>query len=867
MNLPLNRRRFLLASGTLAATGALWKPSLAGADREAEVGAVLGAIPSERFSEARRLAAAIVAKMTPAEMAGQLGNTAPAIKRIGLAAYQYWHEALHGLLRGGPVTCFPVPLGMANTWNPDLQHRVYSAVSDEARAYHNTHGTNLTFYSPQTLNTAKDPRWGRVDETLGEDPHLIGVMAAATVRGMQGDNDQYLKTACCAKHFICNETDDDRHTVSESVNDRSFWEYYLQPFDAAVKAGVATVMAAYNEVNGIPCPADRTILTDILRSRWGFRGYVTSDCDAVADIYQTHKYVPTGLQAAALAVQAGCDLNCGDTYPKYLMRAMELNLVTREQVARSVTRLLTIRALLGEFDRPENIPYQQIKFSVVDSPTHRQLALEAARQSIVLLKNDRQFLPLKKETIRSVAVIGPLAARCPLGGYAGGPFVHISPLQGIASALGVELPANRIPAVDFTTIDWNYKFASCVLPDSTLGLAQNGFWVELPAADFSGVKRIKIRASAIHDGGAVEIHSGWAGGPLVCRIPVAATGGWNQWKEFSAPVVPTQGYQSICVVFTGPASSHDLLHLDWIELEPTAPISGRSDVKITSVLGCTVSGPADKQWLAEAENAARHADVAVVVVGDDQTVDHEQLDRKDIALPGAQHQLIEVVSRANPRTVVVITSNCPVAIPHEQANHRVPGILCAYAAGQAGGQAIADVMFGNYNPGGKLAETWYTGLEQLPRFHDFNIMNNRTYMYFTGKPLYPFGFGLSYTNFQISALTTDKSYLGRGGQVSIDVDVKNIGDRTGDEVVQVYIAPPPSPVKRPIKQLVAFERVQNLRPGESRHVRLSLPYNHPALRYWDVQRQAFVVVPGKLQILVGNSSDHITSQTEVELMA
>ncbi len=867
MKPALNRRQFLLTSGAITAAAVSLKVGTAAVDRQAEVGAVLGAIPPDRFAEARRQAEAIVAKMTPAEMAGQLGNTAPAIKRIGLAAYQYWHEALHGLLRGGPVTCFPVPLAMANSWNPDLQYRVYRAVSDEARAYHNTHGTNLTFYSPQTLNTAKDPRWGRVDETLGEDPHLIGTMAAATVRGMQGDNDQYLKTACCAKHFICNETDDDRHTVSESVNDRSFWEYYLQPFDAAVKAGVATVMAAYNEVNGIPCPADRAILTDILRKRWGFRGYVTSDCDALADIYQTHKYVPTGPQAAALALQAGCDLNCGDTYPKYLMRAMELNLVTREQVARSVTRLLTIRALLGEFDRPENIPYQQIKFSVVDSPAHRQLALEAARQSIVLLKNDHQCLPLKKESIRSLAVIGPLAARCPLGGYAGGPFVHISPLQGIASALGADVPTNRIPAVDFTTIDWNYKFANCILPDSTLGLARNSFWVELPAADFSGVKMIKIRAAAIHDGGAVEIHTGWAGGPLVCRIPVTTTGGWDKWKEFSAPVVPTHGYQSIYVVFTGPASSHDLLHLDWIELEPTAPIAKRSGVKITSALGCTVSGPANKQWLSEAADVARHADVAFVVVGDDQTVDHEQLDRKDIALPGAQHQLIDVVSRANPRTVVIVTSNCPVAIPHEQANPHVPGILCAYAAGQAGGQAIADVIFGICNPGGKLAETWYTGLEQLPRFHDFNIMNNRTYMYFSGKPLYAFGYGLSYTSFAISDLSTDKRYLGRGGQIAIDVDVKNTGDRLGDEVVQVYISPPPSPVKRPIKQLVAFERVENLQPGESRNVRLSLPYDHPALRYWDVQNQAFVVVPGKLKILVGNSSDHITAQTEIELLA
>ncbi len=865
MDIRINRRRFLATVGAAAAT--LHADAASARINQAEPGAALGAIPPVVFAAARQRAEAIAAAMTPKELTKQLGNTAPAVKRMGLPAYQYWHEALHGLLRSGPVTCFPIPLAMANTWNPDLQFRVYTAVSDEARAYNNKYGTDLTFYSPQTLNTAKDPRWGRIDETLGEDPHLIGIMAAATVRGMQGNNRRYLKTACCAKHFICNETDDDRHTVSEAVNDRSFWEYYLQPFRSAVGAGVATVMAAYNEVNGIPCPADRTILTDILRKRWGFRGYVTSDCDAVADIYQTHHYVPTGPQAAALALQAGCDLNCGDTFPNYLMRAMELNLVTVEEVRRSVSRLLTIRVLTGEFDAPSEVPYRRIPWSVVDCPSHRALALDAARQSIVLLKNNDRFLPLNKDSVKTIAVIGPLAARCPLGGYAGGPFVHLSPLEGIASALGVDLPQNRIPAVDFTSIDWNYKFVNCVLPDSSLGRMRSGWWVELPAADFTGVTTISVRASAMHRGGAVEIRADAPGGPLICRIPVESTGGWDHWRTFSSPVKPPAGFHAIYLVFTGPASSEDLLHLDWIELLPGRPVVSKSGVKVTSVLGCTVAGPENETWLSDAEAAAREADIAVVVVGDDQTVDHEQLDRKDIKLPGAQHKLIEVVSRANPRTVVVITSNCPVAIPAEERSPHVPAILCAYAAGQAGGRAIADVLFGDYNPGGKLAETWFTGLKQLPRFHDFNIMNNRTYMYFKGRPLYAFGHGLSYTTFALSHLRTSKSYLGPGGSVAISVTVKNTGDRTGDEVAQFYIVPPPSPVQRPIKQLVAFKRVENLQPGESRRITVSLPWDHPALRYWDVQNQMFVVQPGNLQIQAGNASDNILLHSSITLMA
>ncbi len=864
----LNRRDVLALAAAAAAasvaTGA--RPAIAGEPmREAKPGFVFGAIGPDIFAKAQARAAALVARMTPAEMASQLGNTAPAIKRLALPAYQYWHEALHGLLRNGPVTCFPIPLALANTWDPDLQFRIYSAVSDEARAYHNAHGTDLTFYSPQTLNTARDPRWGRIDETLGEDPWLIGTMAGATVRGMQGQNRTYLKTACCAKHFICNETDDDRHTVSEAVNPRSFWEYFLAPFEAAVKAGVATVMAAYNEVNGIPCPADRTLLTDILRKRWGFSGYVTSDCDAVADIYQTHHYVPTAPEAAALALQAGCDLNCGDTYQKYLARAMELQLVTKEQVARAVTRLLTIRMLLGEFDPADRVAFGDIRFSVVDSAAHRELALEAARASMVLLKNDDHFLPLEKSAVRSVAVIGPLAARCPLGGYAGGPFVHVSPLEGIARALGVKLHQNRIPALDFTSIDWEYKFVQNILPDSTLGLARNGYWVELPAADFSGVTSIKARASALHGGGTLEVHADGPTGELVCAIPIAATGAWNKWSEFSAPAKPTSGYHAIYLVFRGAASSTDLFHLDWIELNPVKPVAP-SSIKVTSVLGCTVSGPRNPRWLEQASAAAKAADIALVVVGDDQTVDHEQLDRKDIKLPGAQHELIDVVARANPKTIVILASNCPVAIPAEQANPHVPAILCALAAGQAGGQAIADVIFGDYNPGGKLAETWFTGLSQLQRFHDFNILNNRTYMYFTGKPLYPFGHGLSYTTFEFSDLKTSSQNLEPGGSVRIQLTVHNAGRVTGDEVVQLYVRAPKSAVKRPIKQLVDFCRVKNIKPAETRTVHLQLDHDHPSLRYWDDKRQSFIVQPGELEILAGNSSDNILLRDKLHLL-
>ena len=865
----ISRRRFI-STATASTMLASLRPRIGGlaegesaAERPKPPAATVGISP-QAYDRAARRAAALVARMTLTEKTGQLGNTAPAIKRLGLPAYQYWHEALHGLLRGGPCTSFPVPLAMANSWNPALARKVYTAVSDEARAYHNQHGTALAYYSPQTLNTAKDPRWGRIDETLGEDPQLIGTMVANVVQGMQGDNPNFLKTVCCAKHFICNETDDDRHTTSASVNSRSFWEYYTRPFRSAVDAGVFTVMGSYNEINGIPCCADRFLLTDLLRHRWGFRGYVTSDCDAVSDIYQTHHYVPTGEQAAALAMQAGCDLNCGfawGTYQKFLPRAVALELVSQADIDQALTRILTARFLFGEFDDPNVVPYNTIAFSVVDSPEHRQLALEAGRESLVLLKNDAKMLPLDKAKIKKVAVIGPMADRCALGGYSGGPFVHVSPLDGIAAALGSPRPQNRIDAINFSSIDWNYKFFNCVLPDATLGLMQNGFYVQLPAADFTGRTSIKARASSASTGGVVEVHLDSPTGEVAARIKIKPTGGWDTFHEFSAPINNASGWHSIYLVFTGDSDQKDLFHLDYIELLPLdTPKAGR--VQVEFVRGCTVQGPANKQWLKKAAQAAKDADVVFLVLGTDQTIDHEQLDLQDIVLPGAQHDLAQVVHNANANTVLILSANCPVAIPWE--DEHIPAILCALCAGQAQGTAIAETIFGHYNPGGKLAETWYRSLRQLPGFHDYDIINDRTYMYFRGRCLYPFGFGLSYSTFEFSNIKTDALALSAGSAVQVSATVTNTSDIPGSEVMQFYVAAPKSKVRRPIKQLVGFQRV-HLAPHEHRTVTFTLPYNDQALWFWDERKRRFVLEPGKLQLLIGSSSAHIHLSTQVQL--
>ncbi len=818
----------------------------------------------QAVARARSRARKLVAQMTIAEKVSQLGNTAPAIARLKLPAYQYWHEALHGLARSGPVTSFPVPLALANSWNPELAERVYTAVSDEARAYNRQRGTALAFYSPQTLNTAKDPRWGRIDETLGEDPFLMGRMVAAVVAGMQGRNPQYLKTVCCAKHFIGNETDDDRHVISAHIGPRSFWEYYTRPFQAAVEAGVFTVMSAYNEINGIPCSADRFLLTSLLRGHWGFRGYVTSDCDAIEDIWKTHRYVPTPAQAAALGIQAGCDLNCGfawGSYQKYLPPALAEELVGMAEIDRALTRLLSARFLMGEFDPPETTPWGRTGFAVVDSPAHRELAVEAARQSLVLLKNENQTLPLEKARLRKVLVAGPLAARCALGGYSGGPFVHISVAEGVAAALGTALSHPHLFAADAVTVSWELKNRKYLRPDGSVGQIQNGDNLQLPAADFRGKSQVRARVASGGAGGRIELRLDSLKGKLAATLDVPSTGGWRQWREITAPLSAT-GMHSLYLVFRG-RPGRQLMKLDWLELLPRpAAAANPGGVEVRVVRGCTVQGPAHEAWMREAEAAAKAADVVLAVVGSDQTVSHEQLDRKQITLTGAQPELLRRLFAANPKTIAILNTNAPLAIPWAQ--RRLPAILGAVCAGQAQGTAIADALFGDFNPAGKLAETWYRGLEQLPKFHDFRLRDGRTYMYFQGKPLYPFGYGLSYTRFAYRNLQLDAAALGPGGKLGIRFELENTGARAGAEIAQLYVTPPRSRVERPRLQLAGFARVE-LKPGERRQVELSLPYDEPALWYWDEAVRQYRLQPGTLRIAIGASAADLRLRGRVRL--
>jgi len=869
-NTVINRRDFFTIVGAIAGSVTMESSSLGSADkkdakydppvkRRTRVG-----ISDNAYDEAWNRAKAMVDRMTLDEKIAQTGSNAPPIERLNIPGYIYYHhEALHGLVRGAPVTSFPLPLALGATWNPELILRIYTAVSDEARAWDNKQHIGLSYYSPPTLNLHRDPRWGRCEEAPGEDPCHAATIGVQMIRGMQGDNPRYLKTTPCSKHFICNNTDDDRTSVSAEVDSRSFWEYYTRAYRATVLDGdVFTIMGAYNALNGVPCCASRFLLTDLIRKRWGFRGYVASDNDAIYNIYDPHHYAASEPIAAAMAILAGCDVNSGFTLQQNLRKAVDLELLSEEDITLAVTRLFTVRHLLGLFDPPEKVPYTKIPFKVADSPEHRQLALEAARQSLALLKNENDFLPLNKVEIKKVAVIGPTAGLCHLGGYSGSPLVRISPYEGIAKYLGYEIHHNYVSSAQMVASSPGPQLEGSSEGDLDLGYIYNNSWAEFPKIDFSGKTEFLARVSSAANGGVVEVHLDKLDGPLACKFTVPHTGGWQNWINVSAPLNGIEGEHKVFLRFLG--GEGYLLNIERFQLNPVSPPPppkpGQPEVVFKP--GCSVTGPKDDAMFNDAVDAARNADVAIMVCGVTQEVDGEGHDRQTIDLTGVQSDLIKAVYAVNPKTVLVLATNNTVAVNWEQEN--LPAILCAVFAGQAQGTAIAEALFGEYNPGGKLPCTWYRSLDQLPPFHDYDIRKGRTYMYFTGDPLYPFGHGLSYTTFEFSELKISADTLGPEQKLTVSATIKNTGGRAGSEVAQLYVTAPKGKVQKPIKQLVGFQRV-DLKPGQSKRVVFTLPYSEQAFWYWDENRRKFVLDPGTAKILLGNSSANIALTGEVTL--
>jgi beta-glucosidase len=675
----------------------------------------------------------LLGRMTLEEKISQMLYASSSIGRLGISEYNWWNEALHGVARAGVATIFPQAIGLGASFNKALLHEVASVIATEGRAKYNAARKHedrgiykgITFWSPN-INIFRDPRWGRGQETYGEDPYLTGRLGVAFIKGLQGDNPRYLKSAACAKHFAVHSGPELlRHQFDAVVSQKDLRETYLPAFKDAVKeAKVEAVMGAYNRVNGEPACASPELLQKILREEWGFEGHVVSDCGAIKDIYADHKVVDTPAEAAALAVNSGCDLNCGWVF-EHLQEAVEQGLIAEETIDQAVRRLLRTRFRLGMFDPEEMVPFNRIPYEVNDCEEHRLLARQTARESIVLLKNANSLLPLDKEKIKSIAVIGPNADSRDvlIGNYFGTASKYVPVLAGIQAAVSEDTRVYYAPGCDLTTT----KVSS---------------WGRQPTAGF-----------------------------------------------------------------------------------------------------------------AEALTAAKHSDVVIMCMGISPRIEGEQGasaasdgggDKLSLDLPGMQEELLKVIHATGKPIVLVLFNGSPVAVNWAQDN--IPAIIEAWYPGQEGGNAIADVIFGDYNPGGRLPVTFPKSLDQVPDFEDYS-MENRTYRYFNDTPLYPFGYGLSYTTFKYSHLKLEQAEVDAGSdfEVKVSVSVENTGSRTGDEVVQLYVKDVEASVRVPHWELRGFERV-TLKPGEAAKVEFTLTRRQLALIDNDGR---CILEPGKFAIYVG----------------
>jgi beta-glucosidase len=876
-------RSSALGKGRLRRSVALLCASLAAVSGlvQAPAARSQGAVPDYRnpMLPFERRVDDLLGRLTLEEKISQMMNAAAAIERLGIPEYEWWNEGLHGVARAGVATVFPQAIGLAATWDTELIRSVADVVSTEARAKHHEFARRgergryrgLTFWSPN-INIFRDPRWGRGQETYGEDPHLTARLGVAFVRGLQGDDPKYLKVVATPKHYAVHSgPEPERHGFDAVASERDLRETYLPAFRATIVEGRAEgVMCAYNRTNGEPACASRRLF-DILRREWAFGGHVVSDCGAIEDIWKHHRFVGTEAEASAVAVKAGTDLTCGREYSS-LIQAIKDGLITEAEIDSALRRLLLTRFRLGMFDPPAMVEYARIPFSANDSPAHRALSLKAARESIVLLKNERDTLPLRKN-VKTIAVIGPNADAPDvlLGNYHGQPSKSVTPLAGIREKVS---PATKVLY--------------------SAGLYSTGSLVE-PAA-----------ASALNSGDAAPstglrgeyfANREWKGEPLVVRTDAQVNFNWGSLAP--APQVPADNFSvrwtgklvapesgKYLLGFAGNGGARLLLDgkaivedLDnrWtrtvtkeIELERGRQydvlVEYRENANHYASAKLVWRPPSGERLLREdAIGKAREADVVVMVMGINPSVEGEEMDvrvegfrggdRTDIALPRPQEELLREVHALGKPVVLVLLGGSALAV--NWADEHIGAIVKAWYPGQEGGTALAEVLFGDYNPAGRLPVTVYKSVAQLPPFDDYR-MEGRTYRYFRGEPLYPFGHGLSYTRFKYDNLKLSARRVRAGEGVTVSADVQNVGARAGEEVVQLYVTDVAASVPVPLRSLAGFKRI-SLKPGERRVVSFTLA---PAQLSVIDERGRRVVEPGEFIVSVGGKQPGLTGRAD-----
>jgi beta-glucosidase len=670
----------------------------------------------------------LVSRMTLEEKAEALNHVGPTLTRFNLRADQ-WNQCLNGVEWNQPTTFFPSCVGMAATWNPALVKEIAGVLSDEARAIYNGWHLDPNFsgdhkgliYRAPVINIERNPYWGRNHESWGEDPFLTGRMAVAYVQGLQGDDPLHLKLAATLKHYAVNNVETGRKSLNAVVSERMLNEYWLPHFKEAIIEGHAeSVMASYNAINGTHNNINHWLLTDVLKTAWQHDGFVVSDLGGVGTMVADRAAGLTVTDAVAQSLMAGCDFSDKE-FQANIPLAVNAGKLTMARLDDAVTRVMRVRMKLGEFDPFESGPYSKISPAVIDNAEHRAIALKAAQESIVLLQNRDNVLPLNKQKLKRIAVLGPLADQIITNNYNGKYSVASSPLQGL--------------------------------------------------------------------------------------------------KDRVAP-----------------------------------------GTEVVYAAGGVVTGRGAETDLAPAVELARSADVALVFVGTNRTIEQENHDRTTLGLTGSQEALVEAVFAANPHTIVVELSAGPLTVPWIKDN--VPAMLQAWWPGEEGGHAIADVLFGDVNPAGRLPATVYASEAQVPPLTEYDITKGFTYMYLNGAPLFPFGHGLSYTTFQYDGLKLSANQIKSKDTMNVSVDVTNTGKVAGDEVVQLYVHQEKSSVKVPEKELRGFQRI-SLQPGEKRTVTFALPGEK--LAFWDEKTHAFLVEPGVFDLMVGSSSGDIRLRQNLEV--
>src|SRR5215472_7137165 len=786
----------------------------------------------------------LVSRLTLEEKVSQMIDRAAAIPRLDIPAYNWWNEGLHGIARSGFATMFPQAIGNAATWDAPLVHSIGAVVSTEARAKYNDalrHDNHdryfgLTIWSPN-INIFRDPRWGRGQETYGEDPFLTGRMGVAFVTGLQGDDPKYFRVISTPKHYAVHSgPEPTRHTIDVQVSKHDMEDTYLPAFRATVTEGKAeSIMCAYNRVNGQPACGNTFLLKDTLRGAWKFNGYVVSDCDAIVDMFEGHRFVKSQAEAAAVAIKTGMDNECADFFTvtkddhdyKPFVDAVKEGILTEADLDTSLRRLFTARMRLGMFDPPDMVPYAKTPDSEIDSAAHRELARKIARESMTLLKNDGE-LPLGSGA-KKILVVGPLADSVEVlhGNYSGTASHAVTALEGIRKQFK-DAVVSYEPGTNFLREMPPIPTAALTTEDGKAGLKGEYF-----AGDISGSPQVTRTDPLVN----LQITRFTADAQAI-RGPEGMKDFSVRWTGYLTPA-ESGSYQ------IGLAGSNERMWLDGklivddpvlhdpnVQTATVALEKGhRYAVKIEFLKGAfmikMVWQPVGKDPLIEAVSAAQKADVLIAVVGITSKLEGEEMkvdlpgfrggDRTSLNLPTEQEALLGALKGTGKPLVVVLMNGSALAV--NWANDHANAILDAWYSGEEGGTAIAQTLAGAYNPAGRLPVTFYKGAEQLPEFEDYS-MKNRTYRYFTGEPLYPFGYGLSYSNFEYSGLKFSSPQLEAGNPVDVEVDVKNTGKRDGDEVVELYITFPKVD-GAPLKALRGFTRVP-LKSGEQQHVKLTL---------------------------------------------